>query len=94
MQLVTQFLTAFLSGILDATKKAKAFSQGISAQASDIQNLMNGQQAAQQQAQGEVLSQYEAGLIRQKLIYEIEAIAFVVVLIILAFVVSSIINKK
>lgn len=94
MQLVVQFLTAFFSTILSATKKAKDFTNGIKGQTASIQNLMNEQQQVQQNAEGQIMTQYEASLKRQKLIYEIEAVVFVVVLIIFAFLLSSIINKK
>ena len=94
MQLVIQFITGFLSTILDATKKAKAFATGIDSQTQRIQNLMNEQQQVQQNAEGQIVTQYEDSLKKQKLIYEIQAVVFVVLLIILAFVISSIINKK
>lgn len=94
MNLVIQFLTGFFSTILSATKKAKAFANGIDAQTQSIQNLMNEQQQVQQNAEGQIVTEYEASLKRQKLIYEIQAVVFVVLLIILAFLISSIINKK
>jgi len=94
MQLISQFITAFLSGIASAYKKGKAFTGAMNEQTAGLDQFFGMNQADQQQAETAILSGYEAQLKAEQRKNELAAVAFDIFLIIVALVIVYLITKK
>lgn len=93
MNLILQFITTFISGVVSAEKSAKEFLKKQTAESAAIQKFIANNQIAQQNAETQILGTYEEQLASKKLVSEIEAGGFALFLIIIAIVIVVILSK-
>jgi len=92
--LILQFVTTFISGVVSAEKAAKNYVKGVAAQDSQLQDFFNTNQSNEQEAESKILSEYEMQLKKQKTINEIKAGVFAVFLIIVALIAVYYLSKN
>lgn len=94
INLVMQFVTTFISGVVGAERAAKEYVKGVKAQTSGLNELFDTNQAAEYDAEGQILSSYEKQLKKEKLIKELMAGGFVLFLIIVAILIVTTLSKS